>query len=477
MKRTNDYRASPLANPRISRRRILATAGAALTLPALPSLLYSRRTGARECPPAQRFLAYMFPNGHHMADHRPTGEGAGSEWSLPPMLEMMEDLKEHLLFVSGLENQQRRQEFGDHAIGCGSLLTARKPTKNAPILSMSVDQVIADQLQDCYGGLHSLQLGTHNHGPSDEFGTYYTRSISWRGPVEQGANGLLSFPKGDATPLGKEVDPLLVFNRMFQGTDPQATAEEIQRRLELRASVLDTVVPQIASLKPRLNHTDSVKVDELLTGIRALEKEIEVQKNAQCIPPAAPEANLEADFQKQLAVMHELMAVAFECDLTRVITFMMGDALNNRNLSFISEVSDLGGDSGDHSVSHHSGDTVLVAKYRAMVHWKMLRIAEFLRILRDRTDVDGNSLLSNSLVWISSELADGNRHNHDDIPVLVAGQLGGKVKTDRHVHYPTGIPVTEMKTFGDFFLNLMDLYGAKAEAFGDDGKELIAWHG
>lgn len=469
-------RFQPPADRRISRRRILATAGAAITLPMLPSLLYTRRGGAQECPPAKRFFAYMFPNGHHMPEHLPEGTGSGDAWSLPPMLEAMQDLKDHLLFVSGLENQQRRQEFGDHAIGCGSMLTARKPAKGVPFTNMSVDQAIADHLESCFGGVHSLQLGTHNQGPEDQFGTYYTRSLSWRGPSVENDDGTMSYPEGDATPLGKEIDPRLVFDRMFQGTDPHATAQENARRLALRKSVLDAVVPQIQSLSPKLNYDDKAKVDELLTGIRSLEQEIDTQANAQCDPPEVPEENLMADFQRQLSVMHELMAIAFQCDLTRVITFMMGDALNNRNLSFISDVANLGGDAGDHSVSHHSGDPTLIAKYRAMVLWKMERIAEFLRVLRDKTDADGSSLLENSMVWISSELADGNRHNHDDIPIVVAGSLGGVIQTNRHVRYPTGVPVDEMKTFGDFFINLLDLFGVKTNAFGNDGKEAIAWH-
>jgi hypothetical protein len=391
------------------------------------------------------------------------------------MLAPMQDLKEYLLFVSGLENQQRRQEFGDHAIGCGAMLTARKPTKGVPFTNMSVDQALADHLQACFGGLHSLQLGTHNHGPEDQFGTYYTRSVSWRGPVVPGEGGTVTFPEGDATPLGKEVDPRLAFDRMFQGTDPHATAEENARRLALRTSVLDTVVPQIEALSPKLSAEDRAKVDELLTGIRSLEREIDAQANAQCDPPAVPEENLMEDFQRQLSVMHELMAVALQCDLTRVITFMMGDALSNRNLSFIPDVSAAGGEAADHTVSHHTGDPGLLAKFRAMVLWKQEQIAGFVRRLSTLTDADGQSVLHNSLVWISSELADGNRHNHDDKPILLAGQLGGLVTTDRHVAFPTNRDYTKVKTYGDFFITLASLFGVNMTTFGDDGKEAIQW--
>src|SRR5262245_19710686 len=198
---------------RPSRRRFIRSAGVSVTLPMLPSLLHARRAGAAECAPVKRFLAYHFPNGHHMPEHLPAGTGSGAAWTLPPMLAAMADLKSELTFVSGLENQQRRREFGDHAIGCGALLTARKPTANQQVTNTSVDQIIADA-QSC-GRLPSLQYGTHNAGPSDEFGTYYTRSISWRGPAPTpdptDAKSRV-FPTGMATPLGKEIDPKKAFD-------------------------------------------------------------------------------------------------------------------------------------------------------------------------------------------------------------------------------------------------------------------------
>jgi hypothetical protein len=159
-----------------------------------------------------------------------------------------------------------------------------------------------------------------------------------------------------------------------------------------------------------------------------------------------------------------------------VITFMMGDALNNRSLSFIPEVAAVGGDAGDHAVSHHSSDTALIAKFRAMVLWKMGQIAGFVRKLKSIQDVDGQPLLNSTLVWISSELADGDRHNHDDYPILLAGRLGGLVTPDRHVRFPTGRDYTKVKTFGDFFITLLGLFDVRTTAFGDDGKEAIVWN-
>jgi hypothetical protein len=441
----------------------------------LPSLLHSRRAdGAQTCAPVKRFVAYMFPNGHHMSEHVPAATGAGANWTLPPMLTAMEDLKPDLLFVSGLENQQRRREVGDHAIGCGALLTARKPTANQQVTNTSVDQVIADALEGC-GRLHSLQLGTHDSGPTDSFGTYYTRSISWRGTTEASADGTLSFPAGPATPLGKEIDPQDAFDRLFEGVDPDTSAAEAEMRRALRKSVLDAVVPHGDWLRTRLNAADNAKVDQLFTGIRALEQEIQNGAGAgSCTPPAAPGNGL--DFETQLDTMHDLMAIALQCDITRVISFMMGDALNNRNLSFIPEVSSIGGEAGDHAVSHHSGQSDLVSKFRAMVLWKQGKIAEFLRRLKTLQDPDGQPLLASTAVFISSELADGNRHNHDDKPILMAGQLGGLITTDRHVRFPTSRDFEQVKSYGDFYITLMSLFGVRTTAFGNDGKEALEWH-
>jgi hypothetical protein len=458
----------------LSRRRFIRTAGLTITLPMLPSLLYTRGAGAAgECAAPKRFIAYMFPNGHHMPEHLPMGTGSGAAWQLPPMLAAMEDLKAELTFVSGLENQQRRREFGDHAIGCGALLTARKPTANQQRTNMSVDQAIADAIGDCTP-IPSLQLGTHNAGPTDAFGTYYTRNISWRGPVQDNGDGTLTFPVGDATPLGKEIDPRKAFDRLFQGADDETSDAEAEMRRALRKSVLDAVVPHADSLRNRLNAPDRAKVEELFTGIRELEAEIaNTPVPGACTPPVEPVSD--QDFTEQVESMHEIMAIALQCDLTRVATFMLGDALSDRNLSFIPDVAAVGGNASDHSVSHHTGQSELVEKFRSMVLWKMDQIGRFLRKLKERQDADGATLLDNSLVWISSEIADGNRHNHDDKPILLAGRLGDLVTPDRHVRFPTSRDYSQVKTYGDFFITLLDLYGVKTETFGDDGKEAIQW--
>ncbi|MGA7120897.1 MAG: DUF1552 domain-containing protein [Polyangiaceae bacterium] len=466
-----------------SRRRFIKTAGVSVALPLLPSLVWSKRAGAQSsCAPVQRLITYMVPNGHHLVEHVPTTVGSGTAWTLPNMLVPMQANKPDLLFVSGLENQQRRRTLGDHSIGSGSLFTARFPTMQQQITSSSVDQIVADKIGNCTS-LPSMQLGTHNIAGADQYGTFYTRNISWRGLSTNNADGTMSFPQGPATPLGKTIDPLLAFNSMFQGTNTGASTASAATRLALKQSVLDAVVPHGTALRAQLNAADQVKLDELLTGIRSLETQLQNQAAhpVSCTPPATPGATLGTDntqFPTFLNYMHTLMTIALQCDITRVISFMMGDAQNQRDLSFIPSIAALGAEMTDHTISHNMNAGERLVKYRLAVLWKMTQIGAFLTMLKTTTDVNGEPLLANTLVLISSDLSDGNAHNHDDYPMLVAGQLGGLVSTDRHIRYtpdPNNI-YTNDKTFGDFYITLLGLYGVNVTTFGNDGVDAITWN-
>ncbi len=478
-----------LAEARLrSRRRFLQTAGVTITLPLLPSLMWERRASAQTnaCDTPKRFLAYMFGNGVHKAEFKPAGSGStafnvsGDAWQLPVPLRTWEDLKSDIVFVSGLENMERRRAAGDHGLGCGSLLTARMPTREVPRSSMSVDQAIADKIQECHSGVHSLQLGTHSVGYHDGWGTYYTQNVSWRGEAIKNADGTVTFPHGDATPLGKENDPRAAFDRLFAGYDPNESEAEAARRRALRKSVLDTIVPHGDSLRNKLSVADQAKLDELFTGIRSLELELEAGHGANCEPPEQPRMGLTNNdaFRDQLNTMHDLMVVALQCDITRVITFMQTDPISDRNFSYIDGVNGAGGVTSDHAGSHHSGDAAMIEQYRAMVNWKMEQIGSFIRKMKAATDVDGGSLLDNSLVWVGSEIGDGDAHDHQDLSVVTAGKLGGLVTTDRHVRFPPGgwRDYNGVKTYGDFYLTLLDLFGVQATGFGDDGVEAITWH-
>jgi len=481
----------------------MRTAGVSVTLPMLPSLLWRRRAEAACVQPIKRFIVYYYSNGNNIfksfqdstlqdwpAPPNAAANVSGAAWTLPAALAPFQNLKADMVLVQGLENQQRRREFGDHSIGCGSLLTARMPTANKPYTNGSIDQIIADAVAGC--GVKSLQLGIHDAGPADSFGTYYTRSVSWRGPGDNkptmNADGSLVYPVGDATPLGKIIDPVKAFNSLFTGTDPNASASDAQMRLALRKSVLDSVTPHQAWLQNKLNGDDRSKVDQLFTGIRQLETSLQstAAPGASCQKPATPAAS--KDVPAIISSMNALMVIAAQCDITRVMTFMLGDALNEKSVSFIPEIMKLGGDSADHAQSHHNGDATKLGKFKIIADWKQQQMAAFVTKLKAATDADGQSVLHNSLVMMSTELADGNRHNHDSIPITLVGQLGGAVVTDRRVAFSgvtgggsgglgpgAGADYSKVKTFGDFYITLASLFGVKLATFGDDGKEAIVW--
>ncbi len=454
----------------LSRRRFLGTAGVTVTLPMLPSLMFERNAArAATCAP-MRFLAYFLPSGFWMDDWRPTGSpGPDSSWQLGPGLASLNDLKSELVMITGIENQSKRREFGDHSIGCGALLTARKPEKLRPITNSSVDQIIKDE--SC-GAMPSLQLGTHNIGGVDVFGTFFTRSISWRGPKQQLPGGKLAFPAGNATPLYKEVDPQKAFDNLFGGIDPTQTAEDAMKRRALRKSVLDAIKPHRDALRLRLDAVDQTKVEQLFTGIRELEAELQRAVPAACKPGARPAAQMTVE--QHVDVMGKIIALAFQCDIRRVATFMLGDASNNRDMSFIPEVASIGGELADHRVSHHQNQEALVKKYRAIGRWKIERVGAILRTLRTLKDADGKSLLDNTLFMVSSDIADGQTHAHRDLPLMVAGKLGDKVRTNRWVRFGRGTD-GELKSFGDFYIRVLALYGIQVDTFGDDGKEPLSW--
>lgn len=476
---------------RFSRRRFITSAGVTVTLPMLPSLLWTRKAGAATCAPIKRFMFYHFPNGHYMQEHVPTGAGSGDSWGLPPTMPTWAPYKGDITFITGLENQQRRRQTGDHALGAGALLTARMPTPNSQQMSMSVDQIIGDAQQGCRG-IHSLQLGTGNGGPTDTFGTFFTRNISWRAPSMQNADGTMSFPVGAGTPLGKIIDAQTAFNKLFAGLDPGTSAADAQMRLALRKSVLDSVLPYQSSLKNKLNPADSAKLDQLFTGIRSLEAELQnMPAPGACTPPTVPgppknptdkNGLTGTDYLAQGDFMHSLITIAFQCDITRVVTFMLSDAVTSRNYSFVPAVAAAGANAGgatsDHQSSHYGANAGLMEVYHQISLYKMIWISTFVQKMKAAIDADGHDMLYNSAVVVSSEIGDGNRHNHDNLPTMVLGQLGGLIKPNRLVQYPnaTGSDYTNVKTYGDFYIQLLNLYGVKVTSFGNDGKEALAWN-
>jgi len=438
-----------LPRRRLSRRAFLGGAAAAMTLPWLEAMApWGRR--ARADGPACRAIFYYVPNGFHMPEWTPAQEGAG--YTMPRILAPLAGLRDELLVLSNLANAPGNVPGvpGDHAQGTGAFLTCRTPYKTAGAdisLGISLDQVAAEAI----GGattFPSLQLGLQGGGSTggcdSGYSCAYSRNISWA---------------GESTPLPKMTNPRLVFDRLFAGLDADMTAEAIARRKAHRLSVLDHVTAEASVLSGTLGAADRAKLDEYLTGVRDLEVRIEsADEEAQCDP--GPEPPLDYSYPEHVRLMSDLMVLALRCDATRLITFMLQNAASNRNYGFI------GVSGAHHELSHHQNDAATQELLTQIGTWEVEQLAYLLEGLR-AVDEGGSTLLDNTVVYFSSEIADGNAHQHEDLPVLLAGRAGGALEPGRHVLLPDREPLANL------YVTLLQLLGVDADAFGVDGTRAL----
>lgn len=426
----------------VSRRAWLGGAGAVVALPFLESLA-GKSVRADDTVP-KRLLAWYVPCGIHMPAWTPAAEGAG--YAMSPILASLEPIRQKLLVLTGLANKPGvPDEVGDHASGTGSFLTCRhvKKTEGADIQNgISMDQLAAAELgKDTR--LASLQLGIDGGGSIGDcdsgYSCAYVRNISWASETQ---------------PLPKTVNPLVVYDLLFQGLDPAATEEEKARRKLYKTSVLDYVLADAKSLQLKLGKTDRAKLDEYMTGVSELEKRLALGDGPACTP--IPEPGPVLDYPTTVDVMHDLMVLALQCDITRVITFMLGNAGSGRAYDFIG----VGG--AHHELSHHGGDPAKQAALQAIDTWEVERFASLLLKL-DAVQEGTGTLLDNTLVYFSSEIEDGNSHAHTNLPVLLAGNAGGALSSGRHMVIPGGAPLANL------FISMLGALGVETATFGDDG--------
>lgn len=445
------YRRMPLG-----RRTFLRGAGATLALPFLEAMLprTASAQGMMEVP--RRLLVYYVPNGIHMQEWTP--DQVGASWAPKQILQPLMGLKSHFSVLTGIENDSGKayqDGAGDHARGTGTFLTARrvKKTDGDDIQNgVSFDQVAAGVLKD-KTRFPSLQLGMQGGGSTGNcdsgYSCAYSRNISW----------------ADATtPLPKMTDVKQLFDYLFAGFDPGQTREMIERRRALRKSVIDYVKDETSSLQKQLGKVDNVKLEQYLDGVRELERRVEMDDNGPiCTPPAAPGGT--TTFASKAQIMADLMVGAFECDMTRIITFMLDNAGSGRNYQNEPGVEVSG---NHHQISHHESKQENYDKLVKIATWEVTQFAYLLQKLQEKQDVDGNSLLHNSLLFLSSEISDGNRHNHDNLPVLLAGHGGGKIKTGQHFKFDAKLPVANL------FLTMLQNVGVQATSFGADSTGTVS---
>lgn len=440
----------------MSRRAVLRGLGTAMALPALEAMhpWFRRAAQAAErgaATPLNRMVFIFAPNGKVMEDWTPKDEGA--EYTLSPLLEPLAGLREDFCVLSGLGHANGMalgDGPGDHARASASYLTAAHPFKTGGKnirLGISVDQVAATQV----GGatrLASLELGCdkpRNSGDCDSgYSCIYSHNVSWR---------------TEYMPMPKEVDPRLAFDRLFAGNTEGLSAAAMQRS-RYRQSVLDLVREDAARIRSRVGATDKRKIDEYFASVRDIERRIERlvyvrdEDAEQPLPSTPRPVGVPREYQEHVRIMYDLLALALQTDVSRISTFMVGHAGSNRSYKFL-DVPD-----GHHGLSHHGGDKDKIAAIRKINHFHVGELARFLEKLRSMPEGD-STVLDHAMIVYGSGLGDGNRHDHLDLPVLLAGRGSGTIAPGRHLRYPARTPMANL------FVSLLDRMGTRVDNFGD----------
>lgn len=436
---------------RLSRRTMLRGIGAAVALPWLEAMGPSKAWGAEAqtavnpATAAPNRMAFVYvPNGKNMADWTPTKEG--TDFELPAILQPLEKVRGDLLVLSGLTADKARPHGdggGDHARALAAFLTGSQPRKTDGTdirAGISVDQVAASRLADATR-LPSLEIGCEAGamaGNCDSgYSCVYSSTMSW---------------KSATTPLPKEVNPKLVFERLFGNSQDGGRAKRDARR----TSILDFVREDAGDLNRRLGANDQRKLDEYFTAIRDIEQRIH---RAATLPPVktpdfAKPNGAPSDFGEHIRLMYDLVVLAFQADVTRVVTFVAANEGSNRPYPFI------GVPEGHHDLSHHGNDPKKKEKIRDINKFHVTQLAYFLEKLKAIPEGDG-TLLDHAMIAYGSGNSDGNAHNHDNLPVLVAGSGCGTIKTGRHVVYPKETPLNNL------WLALLDRIQVKVDMLGD----------
>lgn len=430
----------------LDRRTFLRGGAAALALPWLDAM-----QSALSAPPAPvaRCLFVFAPNGVNMAKWRPAGEGRAA--ALGGTLEPLHALRDRLTVWSGLAIDGGRAHGdgpGDHARAAASFLTCAHPRKTGGAdlhVGVSIDQAIAAQLGGAATPFASLELGLDKGAAAgicdSGYSCAYSNNVSWRAPD---------------VPVAKETEPRALFARLFG--DPQAAqdAAAARARQQRDASVLDLVLADAKALAGRLGRADQQKLAQYLDAVRELERRLARVDDAAEVRAPVPEGLLAkgAAYPAKLALMYELLALAFATGQTRVATLMLGNAGSNRSYKF------LGVPEGHHDLSHHGKNPDKLAAIAKIDRFQVEQLAAFLqRLAREREG--GRDLLANALILYGSGLGDGDRHNHDDLPVLLAGEGAGAARSRGHVVLPKDTPMANLH------LAILRAMGGKAAAFAD----------
>jgi hypothetical protein len=438
-----------LTRKSLPRRTFLRGIGSALALPLLDSMVPAMAATSKSAAAPTLRMAFLYvPNGIIMKDWTPKEEGR--DFAFTRTLAAVEPFRQNLLVLSGLDHyngQSLGDGAGDHARAGATWLTGVHPkkTQGADIQAgVSVDQIAAREL-NAKTTLPSLELGLEDNrmvGNCDSgYSCAYSNTISWRSPN---------------TPAPPEMNPRAVFERLFgdgETTDPAARAQLARQD----RSILDFVRQDAARLSASLGPGDRRKLNQYLDAVRDVERRIqkaEEQSATAALPAIDCPPGIPPTFEEHIQLMFDLMTIAFQADLTRVVTFMIGREGGNRTYRSI------GVPDAHHGLSHHFNDASKIERLQKIDQHHVEMLSYFLRRMKETKDGDG-TLLDHSFIVYGSSLSDGNRHEHLDLPTLVAGGGAGRLRGGRHLHYPKGTPMTNL------FLTMLDMAGVKPERIGD----------
>jgi hypothetical protein len=436
-----------------SRRRFLRGSGVSLGLPFMPSLFSSVSAATSEVKAPVRTAFIYFPNGVWEKAWVP--EKTGIDFVLPPSLEPLAELRSEVLVLSGLDKKNSHGGDGHYAKTANFLTgmpVAKTTGKDISSGGISVDQLIAQHVGN-QTPLPSLELGTEPVISGIDSNVGYTRlygsHISWQTPTR---------------PLAKEINPRVVYERLFS-----KRLSGDSRKAESYKNLLDYVLEDAQQVRGKLGRDDQFKMDEYLDAVRAVEKRIEFATNGK---PRSWEPGVDAsevakhepgtpkDFRDHIDVMLDLMVLAFQTDSTRVCSFMFANDVSGRNFSFLDDVK-----GGHHELSHHENNEDKIKQYQKINRWHVEQFARMIGKMKAIKEGESN-LLDNSMIMFGSSFSDGNSHDPDNLPILLAGRGGGTINPGRHLAAEGQVPVCNL------YLSMLRRNGIELESFGDSSGEI-----
>ncbi len=429
----------------ISRRAMLKGAGYAVSLPLLDAMIPAHTALSQTAAAPKLRMAFVyFPHGAVMTQWTPKKDGP--DFDLPQIIAPLKPFQKQLTIISGMENKAAIAA-PVHAITPGTWLSCVPPRiSHDPYGGTTIDQIVAKHIgQDT--PLPSLEVGTEERGGEGScdrnYGCSYGKTISFRDP---------------ATPLPMEHNPRKLFQQLFGAGD---TADErIQLSRESR-SILDLVSGEADTLKRSLGMRDRAAMDDYLATVREIERRVQQMEGRDLSRVQLPDApsGIPSRFDEHVALMYDLIALAYQANLTRVVSFMMAAEVSNQPYNFIG-IAD-----AFHPLSHHANNQAKLANLAKVQAWNTGAFAKFAAKLQSLPDGEGN-MLDNSILVFGSNMSDSNAHNHFPLPMAIVGGGAGRLKGNRHLRYPDKTPIADMH------LTILDRIGVPMESFGDSTMKL-----